>query len=52
MRGNPEALLRTSTRERLELRKLKRKIGVETPAESRDAEGYDPLPEPSTTEVT
>ena len=37
--GNPEALLRTSTRERLELRQLAQSIGVETPDESRVAEG-------------
>lgn len=41
--GNPEALLRTSTRERLELRQLAQAIGVETAEESRVAEGRTPL---------
>lgn len=42
--GDPEALLRLSTRERLELRQLKQELGVETPAESRAEEGREPLP--------
>lgn len=43
VRGNPEALLRTSTRERLEIRRLAQEIGVETPEESRAEEGRTPL---------
>lgn len=37
--GNPEALLRTSTKERFELRQLAQGIGIETAEESRQAEG-------------
>lgn len=43
VRGNPEALLRTSTRERLEIRGLAQAIGVETKEESRTEEGRSPM---------
>ena len=36
--GSAEALLRTSTRERLELRQMRQTLGIETPEESRAAE--------------
>jgi HK97 family phage portal protein len=48
VRGNPEALQRTSTKERLEIRKLAQEIGIETPAESRELEHRPPAPEPTT----
>lgn len=44
VRGNPEALQRMSTKERLELRKLGQEIGIETPEESRELEGRPPAP--------
>jgi HK97 family phage portal protein len=43
VKGNPEALLRTSTRERLEIRRIAQEIGVETPEESRAEEGRPPI---------
>jgi phage portal protein BeeE len=43
VKGNPETLLRMSTKERLEIRKLAQEIGVETPEESRAEEGRTPL---------
>jgi HK97 family phage portal protein len=43
VKGNPEALLRTSTRERLEIREIAQRIGVETPDESRAEEGRGPI---------
>lgn len=51
--GNPEALLRTSTKERLEIRKLAQEIGVETREESRAEEGRPPVEtdEQTTTET-
>lgn len=49
MRGAPEALLRSTTRERLELRELAQRIGVETRAESRAEErpGSSPITDPA-----
>lgn len=41
--ANPEALLRMSTRERLELREIAQRIGIETPDESRAEEGRGPI---------
>jgi len=42
VRGNPEALLRSSTRERYELHKLAQDIGLETEDETREIEGKPP----------
>lgn len=44
--GNPESLLRSTTRERYELRQLAQSIGLETPDESRAAEGRPALDTP------
>jgi HK97 family phage portal protein len=44
VRGNPEALLRSSTRERYELHALAQQIGVETTDETRKIEGLPPKP--------
>jgi HK97 family phage portal protein len=44
VRGNPEALLRSSTRERYELHALAQSIGLETEDESREIEGKPPKP--------
>ena len=46
VRGNPEALLRGTTRERLELHGLAQQTGIETVDESRAAEGKPPKPKP------
>jgi phage portal protein BeeE len=51
VKGNPEALLRTSTRERLEIRRIKQELGIETQAESRAEEGRGPLPTNATEEA-
>jgi HK97 family phage portal protein len=44
VRGNVEALLRSTTRERYELHQLAQAIGVETVDESRELEAKPPLP--------
>lgn len=41
MRGNPEALMRSTTRERYELHELAQRIGLETQEETRTIEGKD-----------
>jgi len=46
VRGNPEAMLRSTTRERYELHGLAQQTGLETRDESRAAEGKPPLPPP------
>jgi len=46
VRGNPEALLRSSTRERYELHKLAQDAGIETTDESRAIEGKGPAEPP------
>jgi len=46
VRGNPEALLRSSTRERYELHLLAQQAGIETQDETRAIEGLPPKPEP------
>lgn len=49
VRGSAEALLRSTTRERYELRQLAQAIGLETVDESRAAEGKGPAPKPDPT---
>jgi len=54
VRGNVEALLRSSTRERYELHELAQKIGLESVDETRDIEGKPALqqaPEPAPVEA-
>lgn len=53
VRGNAEALLRSTTKERYEVHALAQQIGVETVDETRDIEGkpkLDPEPEPPAVE--
>ena len=44
VRGNVEALLRSTTKERLEVHKLAQEIGLETEDETREIEGKPPAP--------
>jgi HK97 family phage portal protein len=46
VRGDPEELLRSTTRERYELHGLAQQTGIETVDESRAAEGKPPKPKP------
>lgn len=46
VRGDVEALLRSTPKERLELHSLAQAIGLETVDETREAEGKPPAPEP------
>lgn len=48
VRGNPEALLRSTTAQRYALRKVAQEIGIETPDESRAEEGKPALPKDTT----
>lgn len=51
VRGSAEALLRSSTKERLETRKLAQEIGIETAEESRAFERRGPAPKADPPEI-